>query len=161
MSENIKNTRLKIEDDLAATLTGDRLKNAQQFIAFMKENGMTLHQEHSTAFEYNGEWVCIIITMPIGGEPGWVIFDNPLTSKFDDFPVDEHLKGFAWEHVNICTTCGGSSGCGSQPGRDKIIFGKEFNNVCTSEVAFWNPDGDALSKIMQMISIWKKSVDAI
>jgi len=160
MSEqNNVDNRLKIEDELNEALSGDGLKNALDFIAYMKANGMTTHAEHHSAFEYKGEWVCIVCIIPVDGVPGWVIFDNPLTSKFDDFPVGDDLKEFAWAHVNICTSCGGSSGCGSQPGRTKIIFGKEFKNICTSDVAFWNPDTDALKKIMQLIDIWKKSVD--
>jgi len=159
MQNNVK-PRLKIEDDLSNALSGDKLKNALDFIAYMKESGMTAHAEHTGAFEYNGEWVCIVCVIPIDGVPGWTIFDNPLTSKFDDFPVDESLKEFAWAHVNICTSCGGSSGCGSQPGRRKVIFGKEFENVCTSDVAFWSPDADALGKIKRMIDIWKESVDS-
>jgi len=155
MSEqNNGSARLKIEDDLTAALSGDRLKNALDFIAYMKANGMATHAEHANAFEYNGEWVCIVCIIPIDDVPGWTIFDNPLT-KIDDFPVGEHLKEFAWSNVNICGECG----CGSQPGRDKVIFGKAFNNVCTSEVAFWSPDTDALSRIMQMIDIWKEDVD--
>jgi len=161
MSEkSIENTRLKIEDDLTAALSGADQKNALDFIAYMKANGMMTHAEHTSAFEYKGEWVCIVCIIPIDGVPGWTIFDNPLTSKFDDFPVDEHLKEFAWAHVNICTSCGGSAGCGSQPGRNKTILGKEFANVCTSDVAFWSPDADALSKIMQMIDLWIEHVDA-
>ena len=74
--------------------------------------------------------------------------------------MNEQLKEFAWAHVNICTSCGGSSGCGSQPGQTKTILGKEFNHLCTSEVAFWNPDAEALGKIMQMIDIWKAQVSS-
>ena len=149
------NNHLQIEDELNEALSGDRLKNALSFIAYMKSSGMTTHAEHNNAFEYKGEWVCIVCIIPLEGVPSWVIFDNPLTSKFDDFPVDEDLKGFAWANANICASCG----CGSQPGRTKTIFGKEFNNICTSDVAFWNPDTDALKKIKQMIDMWKKSVD--
>jgi len=151
-----QNTRLKIEDDLSAALSGEKLKNALDFIAYLKASGMNLHQEHTSAFEYKGEWVCIICIVPIDGTPEWVIFDNPLTSKFDDFPVDSDLKEFAWTHVNICGKCG----CGSQPGVRKTILGKEFDNVCTSEVAFWSPDADVLDKVRQMINIWKESVDS-
>jgi len=158
MSES-KNTQLKIENDLSDALSGSKLENALDFIAYMKASGMTPHTEHQGAFEYRGEWVCIVCIIPLDGEPSWVIFDNPLTSKLDDFPVDSPLKEFAWANVNICTSCGGSSGCGSQPGRRKTIFGKVFDNVCTSDVAFWNPDGVALDKIKRMISIWKESVD--
>ena len=150
---------LKIENEINDALKDDAQKNALDFIAYMKESGMTTHAEHHNAFEYKNEWVCIVCIIPVDGVPGWVIFDNPLTSKFDDFPADADLKELAWAHVNICTTCGGGSGCGSQPGRRKVIFGKEFDNVCTSEVAFWNPDSAALGKITRMIDIWKAGVD--
>jgi len=142
----------KLENEITTKLSGDMQKNALDFVAFLRELGMTNHAEHTSAFEYNNEWVCILII----NDGGWMLFDNPLTSKFDDFPVDEKLKEFAWAHVNICTSCGGSSGCGSQPGRTKTIFGKKFENVCTSEVAFFDPDAGTLHKVMQLIEIWMK-----
>jgi len=125
----------------------------------MKTNGMTAHAEHVGAFEYKGQWVCIACIIPMDGEPTLVIFDNPLTKHFDDFRLNDPLKEFAWAHVNVCTSCGGSSGCGSQPGQTKMILGKEFTNLCTSEVAFWNPNTEALGKILQMVGLWKEQVN--
>jgi len=141
---------MKIEDDIKNKLSGDNQKNALDFVAFLRAAGMTNHAEHTSAFEYNGEWVCILII----NDGGWMMFDNPLTSKYDDYPLDEDLKEFAWAHVNICTSCGGSAGCGKQPGREKTILGRKFENVCTSEVAFFDPDAGALQKVKQMIEIW-------
>ncbi|MCL2364393.1 MAG: hypothetical protein FWC71_07010 [Defluviitaleaceae bacterium] len=149
------NGRLRIENELMAALNGDNLKNAMDFIAYMKASGMTPHAEHYSAFEYEGKWVCIIIIMDIDGAPGWVVFDNPLT-KLDDFPLDEqfaHLKDFAWASAHVCGKCG----CGSQPGQKKLIFGKEFDNICTSEAAFWNPDAAAVKNMISMIDIWKEN----
>ena len=150
----------KFENEINNSLSGDKIKIATDFITYMKSNGMTAHAEHVGAFEYKGQWMCIACIIPMGGEPTMVIFDNPLTKHFDDFQIDESLKKFAWAHVNVCTSCGGSSGCGcgSQPGQTKMILGKEFYNLCTSEVAFWNPDADALDEILQMIDIWKEHV---
>ena len=146
-----------LEKEITNKLSGDMQKNALDFVAFLRGLGMTNHAEHTSAFELGGEWVCILII----NDGGWMLFDNPLTSKYDDFPADEDLKEFAWAHVNICTSCGGSSGCGSQPGRTKIIFGKQFDNVCTSEVAFFDPDAGTLQKVMQMIEIWTKNVKGL
>ena len=148
----------KFENEINNSLSGDKLKIAKDFLTRMKTNGMTAHAEHVGAFEYKGQWVCIACIIPMDGEPTMVIFDNPLTKHFDEFQLDEQLKEFAWTHINVCTSCGGSSGCGSQPGLTKTILGKEFNNLCTSEVAFWNPDAEALGKILQMIYIWKSQV---
>jgi len=60
------------------------------------------------------------------------------------------LKAFALAHVNICTT----GHCAGSPGVRKTILGKEFNNVCTSEVAFFAPGTGTLQNVMKMIEIW-------
>jgi len=149
----------ELEDAITSSLEGDMQKNALDFVAYLKASGMTPNEEHSSAFMYSGKWVCILCIIPIDGKPNWVIFDNPLCGRDVDISVEEDLKEFAWKHVNICTSCGGSCGCGSQPGVRKTIFGKEFENVCTSEVAFWNPDAEALKKVMRLIEIWKNHID--
>ena len=153
IKQNIDNKMNTLEDEIKRKLSGDMQKNALDLVSFLRSMGMTNHAEHTSAFEYNGEWVCILVI----NDGGWMLFDNPLTSKFDDFPVCERLKEFAWAHVNVCTSCGGSSGCGSQPGRTKIVFGKEFDNVCTSEVAFFDPGAGTLENVKQMIEIWMKN----
>ena len=160
MSEQEK-PRLKIEEEIIAQLGGDLQKNALDFIAYLKESGMTPDATHSSAFRYFDKWVCILIIMPIDGKIGWTIFDNPLCGREYDLPVDDDLKEFAWKHVNICchfTSGGKYCGCGNQPGKHATIFGKEFDNVCTSEVAFSNPDAGALKKIVRLIDAWKDHV---
>ena len=126
-------------------------KNALEFVAYLRAAGMTNHTTYSNAFTYNGKWVCILLI----GDGEWTMYDHPLTQQYDDFPVEQHLKEFAWAHVHICT--GGH--CKDEPGFRKTIFGKEFDNVCSSEVEFINPDAEALKKIMQMIEIWKLSIE--
>ena len=155
-----QNSRPSIEDEFKAKLGGEELKNALGFIAYMRAGGMTTSAEQPNRFWYHGRNVCILIIHPIDGKTGWTICDNPLTGQYDDFPASDKLKEFAWAHVNICTSCGGSSGCGKQPGRSKFIFAKNFDNVCTSEVAFRNPDAETLKTIMQMIDIWKLHIDS-
>ena len=144
MSEH--NNIPKIEDEILAKLDGDMQKNALDFVAYMRATGMTNHANMANAFLYDDKWICIL-TIDNGG---WTIYDNPLTKYYDDFPVDEELKKFAWANVHICAT----GHCDSSPGVNKTIFSKEYENVCTSEVAFRNPNADTLQKIKQMIDIW-------
>ena len=90
MSEQIdESTRLKIEDDLAAALSGDTLKNALDFVAHMKANGMATDDNH---FEFAGDYVCQIITYKENDIPGWVIFMGGYDSvlcrgEYQDFPI--------------------------------------------------------------------------
>ena len=163
MSEQNNVTLSATEDIIKEKLTSDTQKNALDFVAFMKANEMPpkLVAENCWTFAYSEEAIhaCVLAIYPDESGIGWTIFDNPLTSQYDDFPANDKLKEFAWAHVNLCTSCGGSSGCGKQPGRCKTIFGKKYDNVCTSEVAFRNPDTETLKTIMQMIGIWKLHID--
>ena len=137
---------LTIENEILAKLEGDMQKNALDFVAYMRAAGMKNPTDMPNAFLYNGKWVNILII----DNGGWTIYDNPLTKHYNDFPVDEELKMFAWENVHICAT----GHCDSSPGVRKTIFGKEYENVCTSEVAFRDPNAYTLSKVKQMLDIW-------
>jgi len=136
-------------------LSGEMQINALDFVTFLREKGMTIHDEHSTAFMYNGKWVCIIIIFDNGG---WMICDNPLTKYYDDFPVDEELKQFALDNVRSCGECGCSH---EAKGITKSIFGKKCENLCSSEVQFFDPDTEALSKIKQLINAWIESENTV
>ena len=153
-----------IEDVFKEKLAGKNQQNALDFIAFLRKNEMSpkVADENCWTFSYSdgAEHVCVLCIYPDEDGIGWTIFDNPLTSKYDDFQVDEKLKEFALANVKICAVSQGlPCGCGNEPGRRKTVFGKVFDNVCTSEVGFRNPDDESLKKIMQMLDIWKLHID--
>jgi len=68
--------------------------------------------------------------------------------------IDGPTKEFAWEHANICGSCGGSC----SPGKPATIFGKEFHNICNSVFAFNNPNGEALECLKKLIEIRKRAI---
>jgi hypothetical protein len=70
--------------------------------------------------------------------------------EFGNDSVDDALKETAWTHVRICeyfNSNGEKCGCWSKPGFDKIIFGKEFKNLCFALLEFINPDVTKLENI--------------
>lgn len=160
----------RIEDAIKEKLSGDAQKNASDFVAYMRENEMTP--------EWNGGiWICGYQNKPVcvvyvsGDEqmPGpWTIWHSGYDSKYtpDDIPAgedadkiglndltaDEPLKEIAWAHINICGSCG----CGRQPGRRTSVFGKEFDNVCTSTLAFTNPDAETLTYVKKLAALMKR-----
>ena len=156
MSENNESIRPKIEDEINDSQMDDLLKkNALDFVAYLRANGMTTDANHSKAFKYMDKFVCILDIYPVDNIVGWTIIDSPIcTSEYNDFPLDEHLKEFAWEHVTNCVNCG----CGNRPGTQKIL-GKEFDNVCTYFVVFRNPDAETLQKVIQLIEVLKHYID--
>ena len=137
---------MSIEKEITCKLSGEMQQNALDFVTFLRNVGMTTHAQHQTAFEYKGKWVCILII----NDGGWMLFDNPITKHFNDYTLDEDLRAFALAHVNICTT----GHCDSSPGLSKTILGKTFENVCTSEVAFFDPSAEVLNNVKRLIEIW-------
>ena len=68
--------------------------------------------------------------------------------------IDEKLKLTAWEHVDLCGKCGSCAG-----GRKKIIFGKQFDNVCGCTFRFDNPDEKDLAALKKIVKIRIKEID--
>jgi hypothetical protein len=166
MSEQItKNTRLKIEDDLTAALSGDTLKNALDYVAYLKAGGILPETPDSNVFGYPDGFVCVLCVFPVENVPGWTIFmgnyDCALCgSEYQDYPVDESLKEFAWAHIHSCvnfTSNGKWCGCGFQPGRRIKLFGKMFDNVCTSILDIRNPDGETLASAKKLSDMWRQT----
>jgi len=160
MSETNENALLEIEDRLRAELSGDLQRNALDYIAFLKANGMTPDS--------------VICTYPVDNIIGWTIFMGGydsvlLRSDYQDFPIDEELKEFAWAHVKPCfhftnnlrESGGNRCGCGREPGRSITIFGKKFDNVCTAALYFRNPEGKTLELVKRLAEVWKRSNAAV
>jgi len=92
------------------------------------------------------------------GVSGWVIFIGGLDSvlcrdDYQDFPVDQELKEFAWAHANHCD----NHGCGTELGKRIMLFGKACKNLCTTILLFKNPDGEALELVKKLAVVWAQS----
>ena len=148
--------RLKIEDDIIASEMDDQLKiNALDFVAHMKANKM---ETDSNYFEFAGDYVCQICMYPQNDIPGWTIFMGGLDSvlcrgEYQDFSIDQKIKEFAWANRARCNNCG----CGAEPGKRIMLFGKELNNLCTAILRFRNPDGETLDMIKKLAVVWAQS----
>ena len=154
-------TTLVIEDEINERLSGELQKNALTFVDLLKSGGMVVDKTYSSVFRYFDEAVCVVVIHPnFVGELGWNVYlgdyDSSIcSSDYENFPMDEVLKEFAWAHKHTCGSCG----CGNQPGRTFSILGKEFDNVCTSLMWFGNADGDTLENLMKLVDVWKLCID--
>ena len=155
-------TTLKIENEINENLTGELQENALKFVEFLKTNGiMTNYAVSPIVFRYYDEAVCVVVLHPIYDDKlGWNVYlgdyDSTICrSEYEDFPIDEELKEFAWEHKHTCGNCG----CGNQPGKRFKILGKDFDNVCTSLMWFGNADDKTLEKLMELVKVWKLCID--
>jgi len=135
----------------------------------MRANGMeTNHAEYSSVFQFLNEPVFVLVPHPIddSGDIAWNVYwgdyDSTIFSdKYAGFPVDESLKELAWEHIHTCgnfLSNGEHCGCGKQPGKSMKIFGKKFDNLCTSILWFGNPDEDTIAKLYKLAEVWKSCI---
>jgi hypothetical protein len=148
-----------IESNLKENLNGDALTNAMDFVNYLKNMGMTA--DDGARFCYKGELMCIIITFKDAKNPlgAWFICDCPIY-EHDGFPIDESIKSFTQANIQKCK--GDICGCDhKERGATKVVFGKEYDNLCSSEVMFNNPDAEALEKIKVLMELWKFKLDNI
>jgi len=145
-----------IEDNMKEVLGGELLKNALDFVVYMKENGMTVS---GNRFYYKGELTCIPIWKKDVNNPDgeWILCHCPI-NEHKGFPLDESVKEYVQASVSKCRNCGCDH---EERGATKMIFGKEFDNLCSSEIAFINPDAAAVEKIKILMELWKYKLDNI
>ena len=147
-----KDMRSDFEGYVNHVLSGDTLKIALDFAAFIKANDMIAGGEHGEV-SYRDKCLCY---MHLDGDeqaPGpWTIWTGGDYSKeLEDVPIDERTKEIAWAHINHCASCGGSC----SPGTRKVIFGKEFENVCSADMAFYLPDTETMECIKKLLRMRK------
>ena len=121
------------------------------FIVFIKDSGFSVEMEddkNGWKIVYMNEVVAHINFVNVGI---WVV-----TCDFGESAEDD-LKAAAWAHVRNCehfSTNGKQCGCGSQPGFNKMIFGKEHKNLCFAHLEFINPDAEALEHVKKLMLLY-------
>ena len=153
-------SRQRIEDVIHDVLRGGARERALEFAGHLRANEMLFERgcgywedKFYWLVTYKNEYVCFILIND-AGEMGasWTIWSDESPSNwFEDFPLDERMKEIAWEHVDFCGNCGGDC----TPGARKIVFGREFHNVCRTTMKFDDPDAEALVCAKKMVDIRK------
>ena len=146
---NAENNK-SFEKTIAVTLKGASQERALDFATFLKANGMEAGGENG-AVNYKGNPVAYIHMDGMPEMPGpWTVWpEGDFSVVPDGFSFDEALKETAWSNINKCGDCG--SNCA--PGSRKVIFGREFNNICNSVMAFNDPDDNALACLKKLLEM--------
>jgi len=145
---------LTVEDDVKNSGLSENLqKQTLDFIAFMKENGLLIEPEN----DENG-WQILYTDECVGH----MNFANAgIWIDTCDFggggSADDALKESAWAHVRGCehySSGGKQCGCGNQPGFNRTIFGKKYENLCFSHLEFMDFDAETLGNIKKLILLF-------
>lgn len=100
--------------------------------------------------EYQGECICFIaIRDPEEPENRWTVWSEDMGSQWlAADTVSESVREVAWDHVDHCGNCGSCGG-----GREKVIFGKTFDDVCGCTFRFDNPTREMLPVMKKLVDI--------
>ena len=151
-----ENSNIKTENSFKKALSGDALKSALDLMEFFKSNEMLAGGEHGDV-NYKGKCMCYMYINDSTQMPGpWTIWpEGDYSEEQEAVPMNADMKEIAWANVNFCTSCG----CGSQPGSQKVVFGKTFDNVCNSAMAFYVPDFQTLECVKNLLLMRKNLID--
>jgi aminoglycoside 6-adenylyltransferase len=152
-----------IEYFINETLAGEARKNAHDFIAYLRADGLSFERclygfwedKLYWVVKYKNEVVCQVFIN--GYEAGhWVVWsDDSGDNSFSDFPLDEDIKEVVWRNVGFC----GGGGCCRDMGTRKVVFGKVFDNVCLTVLRFDNPNAEAVACMKKMVEIRKAKIN--
>ena len=139
-----------VKNKMNEFLSGEVLKNALNFAAYLEANEMTFN---SGVVSYKDKDICYMHLDSSDEYPSpWTIWTaGDYISEHEDVPISEQMKEIAWANINNCGDCG--SGC--NPGSRKVIFGKVFDNVCSADMDFYKPDAEALECLKKLLEMRK------
>ena len=161
-------SKRKIEDVInefqigSDTEAKDFVKNALDFIAFLKTNNVALGDSDNNFWDgkYENNVVCTISTY-VSDEYG-ICFDTFMApphswmTSFDDecsrddtaFSMNERTKEIIWKNIRYCDpTCGGKC----SPGKQISILGKEIEKVCKCILAIYFLDAETVECMKKMV----------
>ena len=154
MATSDKDMRIDFKGYIRDVLSGDSLNNALAFADFLQANDMQPGGQHG-AIEYQNQCLCYMHIVGSDQMPGpWTVWTDGVYSEEDPaVPMNDQLKAIAWAHVNHCANCGG----GCNPGTNKLILGRPFEGVCSANMAFTDPDPEALKCLEKLLLMRKLS----
>lgn len=160
----------ELECVIRGVLTGDERKNALEFAAHLRENGMEFEAAPNGYWrdkpywhvKYCGEYVCFVFIhgspAKYPGEPeGWIVWtDDSDSTWFSNFPLEDRVREIAWEKVDLCVNCTPNGPCAG--GRRRTIFGRDFDHVCRTAMMFLNPDAEAVACLKKLVEIRRADI---
>ena len=165
-------SKQRMEDIIYEVLADDEQKNALDFVVFLRANNLQFEKAKDGYWQdkpywlikYEGEYVCFIF---INGSPakytdeseGWAIWtetNDSYSSCYSNAQREQRMKDIALRNVDICANCDPAGSCAG--GRRKMIFGKEFGNVCRCTFRFDNPNSEAVDCVRKLIVIRIKDI---
>ena len=157
---------LTIEEYIDRELLPEEQKVAREFVSFLKEKNLIFYKDTCVYWKdkiyywvkYGDECICFIaIKNPEEKNNHWTVWSADMGSEWlESNLTDDGVKELAWKYVDHCGHCGSCGG-----GRSKVIFGKEFDDVCGCTFRIDNPKEQDWKFLKTMVEIRVKEIQNI
>lgn len=154
-----------IENDIQRELSTEEQEVALEFVCFLKENHLSFYRDNSAYWKdkiyywvkREDACVCFIaIKKPDEESNHWTVWSENMGSEWlEKDSVGDEVKEVAWRYVDHCGQCGSCGG-----GRHKVIFGREFDDVCGCTFRIDNPKNDDLLFMKKMVEIRMEEINS-
>lgn len=154
-----------IEYYIQRELSLDEQKVALEFVSFLKENNLSFYKDNGAYWKdkiyywvkQEDDLACFIaIKNPDEESNHWTIWSADMDAEwFENEEISDEIKETAWKYVDHCKDC---RSCGG--GRQKVIFGKEFNDVCGCTFRIDNPKMEDLLFLIKMVEMRMKEINS-
>ncbi|MDR1803301.1 MAG: hypothetical protein LBQ94_06795 [Treponema sp.] len=152
-----KTAKPEIEDIISNVLTGNTLKNALNFIAYLRENKINPQWSATNVWKisYKSFSVCFIRLYGAADyhnlKPGsWHII--PFIGEYKASSLPDELKEIVWANKRTC------SNCGKCALKLEKVFGKEYDYVCEKSIVFTNPDAKTVDCTKKLIELRRNAI---
>lgn len=141
------------------TLPADTQESVLKLLAYLRAEGTAFERcggywagQYYWRISYLNEPVFYLLINGAGAEarfaPLTVWTDDSGSPWFEDVPLDDREKELCREHVDICEGCGSCHG-----GTDRMICGREFEDVCRTAMRFVNPGPQELELLERLAGL--------
>lgn len=154
---------LNIDEYIDRELLSEERKVAKDFIYYLKEKSLVFCKDTCDYWKdkvyywvkCGDDCVCFIsIKNPDEKDNHWTVWSADMGSEWlGNIIADSTVKELAWKYVDYCGHCGSCGG-----GRRKMIFGREFEDVCGCTFRIDNPKQEDLNFLKMMVEIRMKEI---
>ena len=151
----------QIENYVEENLTGKLKQVALDFIAFLRKSNVEFYKDTCDCWNDKlyywvklGEEVLCFIAIKDPDEPEifWTVWSDDCNAYEADI-LEDDIRCIGWEHIDFCGHCGSCGG-----GKQKTIFGKEFDGVCGCTFRVDNPTVEDLPFLKRMVEIRRNDI---
>ncbi|MDE7279263.1 MAG: nucleotidyltransferase domain-containing protein, partial [Oscillospiraceae bacterium] len=154
---------MNIKDYINRELSSADREIALRFVHYLEDNHLTFYKDNCDCWKdkiyywvkLEDKCICFIaVNDPDEKDNRWTVWSDDMGSEWlEKSHYADEIKETAWKHVDHCGNCGSCGG-----GRRKVIFGKEFNDVCGCTFRVDNPDLEDLLFLEKMTEIRIKEI---